>query len=120
MSGKSILMAFALSAWLIASMIAFMIVAYTTFFGIAVIGLMIWFVSTRVEMEEEGGVAGTAFSPSLLARQVETRSQMSRAERAALQSKRSLASQSIRFFKLLGVGLTLIGFGGFLLFQLPQ
>lgn len=115
---KSILMAFALSAWLIASVIAFMVVAYTTFFGIGVIGLMIWFVSTRVEMEGEGGVAGSGLSPGFLAQQVQAREGMSRAERAAFHGRRLLESQSTRFFTYLGIALTVIGFGGFLLFQL--
>ena len=65
MPGKSIVMAVVLSGWLIASVIAFMIVAYAGFFGIGVVGLMIWFVSTRVDLEQEGWV-GVGVSPGLL------------------------------------------------------
>jgi hypothetical protein len=69
MPGKSIVMAVVLSGWLIAAVIAFMIVAYASFFGIAVVGLMIWFVSTRVDLEQEGAV-GVGVSPGFFARQV--------------------------------------------------
>src|SRR5678815_5605085 len=44
MSGKTMLMAFALSAWLIVSVVAFLVVAYAGFFGIAVLGLLLWFI----------------------------------------------------------------------------
>jgi hypothetical protein len=118
MPGKSIVMAFVWSGWLIASVIAFMIVAYASFFGVGVIGLMIWFVSSRVDMEREGGVVGSGFSPGFLARQVRRQTEMSHAERAALRGKQLLEAQSTRFFRYLGVALTAVGFGGFLLFQL--
>ena len=116
--GKSIVMAFVLSGWLIASVIAFLIVAYATFFGVAVIGLMIWFISTRVELEQEGGVTTVGASPDFLARQVQARQKMSRAERAAWHGRQMLELKSTRFFKYLGFGLTAIGLAGFLLFQL--
>ena len=118
MPGKSIVMAFVLSGWLIASAIAFLIVAYAGFFGVGVIGLMIWFVSARVDMERDGGVVGTGFSPGFLARQVRSKAEMSAAERAALRGRQLLEAQSTRFFKYLGVALTVCGFAGFLLFQL--
>ena len=59
---KSIVMAVVLSGWLIASVIAFMIVAYAGFFGIGVVGLMIWFVSTRADLDQDGWV-GVGVSP---------------------------------------------------------
>jgi hypothetical protein len=116
---KSIVMAVVLSGWLIAGVIAFMIVAYTSFFGIAVIGLMIWFVTARMDLEEDGAAAwGAGVSPGFFARQLQTRAEMSRAERAALRAERSLRAQSTRFFRNLGMALTLIGAAGFLYFQL--
>ena len=118
MPGKSIVMAFVWSGWLIASVIAFMIVAYASFFGVAVIGLMIWFVTARVDMEEEGGVVGTGFTPGFLAQQHRVQAEMSRADRAAFRGKQLLQARSIRFFKYLGVALTVLGLGGFLLFQI--
>jgi hypothetical protein len=118
MPGKSIVMAFVWSGWLLASVAAFMIVAYTSFFGVGVIGLMIWFVCARVDMEEDGGVVGAGFSPGFLAHQLKNRSEMSREERAAARGKQTMARQSTRFFKYLGIALTVAGFGGFLMFQL--
>ena len=114
---KSIVMAVVLSGWLIASVIAFMIVAYAGFFGIGVVGLMIWFVSTRADLDQDGWV-GVGVSPGLFEGQVMRKAEMSHAERAAVRAEKSLAAQSIRFFKHLGIALTLIGAGGFLYFQL--
>jgi hypothetical protein len=117
MPGKSFVMAFVWSGWLIASVIAFMIVAYAGFFGVAVIGLMIWFVTSRVDMEQDG-VVGAGISPGFLAQQLKTRTEMSRAERAALHGRQLLEQQSTRFFRYLGIVLTVGGLGGFLLFQI--
>ena len=118
MPGKSIVMAVVLSGWLIAAVIAFMIVAYASFFGIGVIGLMIWFVTARVDMEQDGRVVGAGSTPGFLAQQLRTKAEMSHAERAALCGRQLLEAQSTRFFKYLGVALTVLGFGGFLLFQI--
>ena len=43
---------------------------------------------------------------------------MSRAERASRRHEQSLGIKATRFFRSVGIGLTLIGFGGFLYFQL--
>ena len=118
MPGKAFIMAFVWSGWLIVSVIAFMIVAYASFFGMGVIGLMIWFVTTRVDMEDETNVVGSGFSPGFLAHQVKVRAEMSRAERAALRGRQLIAEQSTRFFRYLGIALTAVGFGGFVLFQI--
>ena len=118
MPAKSIVMAFVLSGWLVASVVAFMIVAYAGFFGVGVIGLMIWFVSARVDTENEAGVVGAGFTPGFLAQQLRTKAEMSAAERAALRGRQLLEGKSTRFFKLFGFALTVSGFGGFLLFQL--
>ena len=117
MPGKAFVMAFVWSGWLIASVIAFMIVAYASFFGVAVIGLMIWFVTSRVDMEQDG-VVGAGVSPAFLAQQLRTRTEMSRAERAALHGRQLLEQQSTRFFRYLGILLTVGGLGGFWLFQI--
>jgi hypothetical protein len=116
MSAKSIVMAIALSGWLIAAVFAALVVAYTSFFGVGVIGIMLWFVCTRVELEEDGPV-GNASAVSLLAPQLRARNEMSREQRAAVRHKHSLAVKSARFFKHLGMALAAIGFGGFLYYQ---
>jgi hypothetical protein len=112
MSGKSIVLTIAACGWLVASCLAFLFVVHTGFFGIGVIGLALWGVCTRIELEIDAP-AGGAFDTGLQARQVEVRRERSRAERAAAREESSLAVQSIRFFKHLGIGLPLIGFGGF-------
>jgi hypothetical protein len=43
---------------------------------------------------------------------------MGRADRAARRHEPSSGGKTTRFFRNVGIGLTLIGFGGFLYFQL--
>ena len=116
MSGKAILTAIALSGWLLASVVAFLVVAYTSFFGVGLIGVALWFVATQFELEEDRPVA-TGSTASLLASQVKARNEMSREQRAAQRHEGSLRARSARFFKHLGIGLTLIGLAGFLYYQ---
>jgi hypothetical protein len=111
MSGKSIAIAVAAVGWLVASLCAFAIVAMVGFFGIGFIGLLFWFICTRIELESDGGA-------SLFEQQFRAKQEMSRAERAARHHEQSLAAQSSRFFKNVGIGLTVIGFSGFLYYQL--
>ena len=115
MCGKSIVVAIADCGWLVSSLLAFLFVTYTGFFGIGVIGLLLWFVCIRIELEADAPVGG-AFDTSLMASQV--KAERSRAERAAARSENALAVQSARFFKNVGIGLVLIGFGGFAYQQL--
>jgi hypothetical protein len=96
-------MAVVLSGWVLASALAFFIVAWTTFFGIALIGLAICYVSTRFELD--------ANSP-LDSRDLTVEQRMS------VRHEQSLSIQSARFFKHLGLGLTLIGLCGGLYYQL--
>lgn len=98
MSGKFIVLAVGAIGWLFASLLAFVIVALVGFFGIGLIGLLFWFICTRSELEANWSA----------------RQDMTRAERAGRRHEQSVANQSIRFFKNVGVGLTVIGFGGFL------
>ena len=74
---KSIVMAFVLSGWLIAAVVAFMIVAYASFFGVAVLGVVVWFVSARVDQERDGAV-GAAVTPGFLAAVQGTRGHVAR------------------------------------------
>ncbi len=70
MSARTVLVTLGLSAWLLASAVAFLIVAYTTFFGIAVIGLAICYVSTRFELDADTPVA-SSLNTSFLAAQLQ-------------------------------------------------
>jgi hypothetical protein len=113
---KSIVMAFVLSGWLIAAALAFLMVAYASFFGVAVIGVAIWFVSACVDQERDGAV-GTGLTPGFLSRQFRARVEMSPAERQAFREEQSLEARTTRFFKYFGIVLTLVGLGGFWLYQ---
>lgn len=117
MSGKFIAVAVAVIGWLVASLVAFAIVALVGFFGIGLIGLVIMFVATQVELDSDGVVSG-GINSDLLVRQVEARQAMSPEQRAARRDEQSLLVQSVNFFKYFGSGLVLIGFGGFAYYQL--
>jgi hypothetical protein len=117
MSGKFIAVAVAIIGWLVASLVAFVIVALVGFFGIGLVGLVIVFVATQVELDSDGAVSG-GINSDLLARQVEARRAMSPEQRAARRDEQSLLVQSVNFFKYFGIGLVLIGFGGFAYYQL--
>jgi hypothetical protein len=54
----------------------------------------------------------------LFAPQAQARQNMLRAERASQRHEQSSPGKTTRFFRNVGIGLTLIGFGGFLYFQL--
>jgi len=97
--------------WLLAALIAFAIVTLFGFFGVGFFGLLILFICTQVELESDAGA-------SLFAARAQARQNMWRAERASQRHEQSLGIKTTRFFRNVGIGLTLIGFGGFLYFQL--
>ena len=117
MPAKSIVMAFVLSGWLIAMVLAALIVAYTSFFGIAVIGVFILAVSVTLDRERDGAV-GTGLTPGFLAQQHRTRQELSDAHRQALHDQHSREARSTRYVRYFGVAMMLIGLGGFWLYQL--
>jgi hypothetical protein len=117
MSGKFIAVAVAVMGWLVASLVAFAIVVLVGFFGVGLIGLAIVFVSTQFELDSDGVVAG-GINSDLLARQVRAQQETSREQRMARRNEKSLQVQSVRFFKYFGIGLALIGFSGFVYYQL--
>ena len=116
MSGRSILIAIALSGWLIVSIVVVMTVAYAGVIGIGVVGLLMWFICTIVDLELDGAV-GSGMSPNFLAHQVKAKLEVSRAERAARFGEKLLEAQSVRLFKYLGAALAVIGMAGFVGFQ---
>ena len=111
MSGRFIALAVAAIGWLFAALIAFAVVSLFGFFGVGFFGLLILFICTQVELESEAGAR-------LFAPQAQARRNMPRAERASQRHEPSPAGKTTRFFRTVGIGLTLIGFGGFLYFQL--
>jgi hypothetical protein len=114
MSGKTILNALAAAAWAAASVVAFFFVAYTTFAGLGVIGLMIWYAGTQFELDGDTPVATASF----LANQVQAQREMGAERKMAAHHERSLRAESTRFFRHFGMGLAAIGLAGFLYFQL--
>ena len=111
MSGKLVVLVVAAIGWLIASIFVFTIIHQFGFFGLGFFGLLLLFICTQVELES-GGSAG------LFAAQARARQTLSHAERASQRHQRSLGVGTTRLFKIVGIALTVIGFGGFLYYQL--
>ena len=116
-SARALLIVVAVLGWSSAAVFALWFVSRTGFFGVALIGVTIWFICNRVELEKEGAV-GHELTPGLFAEQIKARQQMSRSERAALRAEETLLSKSARYFKQFGISLAAIGLGGFVLYQL--
>jgi disulfide bond formation protein DsbB len=117
LSARSILIALAFSAWLVASVIAFLIVAYTGFFGMAFIGLIICYVSAQFELDGDRPV-GSSLATSFLGAQLRAQRDLPAEQRRSIRHEQSLSIQSARFFKFFGLGLMVIGLGGGLYYQL--
>ena len=118
MSGRSVLMAIVLSAWLVIGILVFITVAYVGLIGVGVVGLVLLFVCTLVELDTDRPVgSGGIVTPGFLARQVEVAAALRPEERVSSLADRLLSLQSVRFYKLLGAALAVVGLGGFLLFQ---
>ena len=117
MPAKSIVMAFVLSGWLVALIVAGLIIAYTGFFGLAVLGLVVLCLSVIVDQERDGAV-GAGVTPGFLARQVQARSELSPMQRQSLHHEHVQEARSTLRFKSLGITMIVIGLAGFWLFQL--
>lgn len=111
MSGRLIALVVAAIGWLFLSLFAFAIVSLVGFFGVGYLGLLLWFICTQIELESDGGA-------SLFAARAQARQNMSHTERASQRHEQSLGIRTARFFRNVGIGLTLVGFSGFLYFQL--
>jgi hypothetical protein len=72
--------------------------------GIGIVGLLIWAICMRLELQSDA-------NDSLFAAQYRVREEMPRSERASRRHEQSLADQSVRFFRSIGIGLAVIGFG---------
>lgn len=117
MHGRTIALAVAAVGWLVASLFAFVLVARFTFAGIGLIGLFMWFITTRMELEKDAAV-GSGWTPSLIASQYEARQKMSEEQHAAYREEQTVAMHSLRFFRHLGMALVAIGGMGFAYYQL--
>lgn len=72
--------------------------------GIGIIGLFISVICTRLELQSDA-------NDSLFAAQYKAREGMTPSEHASRRHEQSMAHQSVRFFKSIGIGLAVIGFG---------
>jgi hypothetical protein len=117
MPAKSIVMAFVLSGWLVALIVAGLIVAYAGFFGLGVLGLVVLCLSVIVDQERDGAV-GAGMTPGFLAQQYRAQGEMTPAQRQALRLEHAQEARSTRLFRVLGIGMVVVGLGGFWLFQL--
>ena len=114
---RAILVGIAALGWAVAAGLALWLVSRLSFLGLGLIGVGVWFVCTRLELEKEGAV-GHELTPDLFALQIKARQGMSRSERAALRAEETLLSQVARVVRHAGIALSAIGLGGFLLYQL--
>ena len=117
MPAKSFLMAIVFGGWLVALVVAGLIVAYTSFFGIAVLGLIILCFSVIVDQDRDGAV-GTGTTPNFLAQQIKARAEMTRAQQRVFRAEQALEARSTRLFRYFAVAMILIGSGGFWFFQM--
>lgn len=117
MPAKSFIMAFVLSGWLVALVVAGLIVAYAGFFGLAVLGLIVLCISVIIDHDRDGAV-GAGVTPGFMARQVGARTELSAVQRVALQAEHAAEARSTRLFRLFALAMIVVGLLGFCLFQL--
>ena len=82
------------------------------FLGILLAGLLIGFAAVCYDLEKQG--VGGGFSPSLYARQMAVREQMTAEERFANQAGLRALWRPLVVAKTMSVGLIALGLGGFL------
>lgn len=115
MSARSFLNAITLSAWLVVSILVFVTVAYVGLIGVGVVGLLMWVICNLIELDAPASVLQTT---DFLARREQLRAGQRAEEHEASMADRFLSLQSIRFYRYLGAALSVIGIGGFALFQI--
>lgn len=115
MSAKPVLNAIALSAWLVVSILVFVTEASIGLIGAGVVGLLMWVICNLIELDAPASVLQTA---DFLARREQLRAGQRAEEHAASIAEKLLSLPSIRFYRYLGAALSVIGIGGFALFQI--
>ena len=91
MTGRFIVHVVAIIGWLIAAVFAYAFLTLFGYFGVGFYGLLLLFICMQVELEPD---------------------------RNHEHHQGAAGARYALFFKILGAGLTIVGFGGFLLFQL--
>ena len=115
-SGRMLLEGFAAAVFIAAGLLGMALVARVGFIGVGIVGALIWFVCVRIELNSDAPI-DVVRSPDLYARLVRERQSRSSAEKAAMRLEKRVLARSLPFFRYLGIGLTIIGFGVFLVFQ---
>ncbi|TMJ05895.1 MAG: hypothetical protein E6G97_00965 [Alphaproteobacteria bacterium] len=83
------------------------------FLGIAIAGLVITFAAVRYDLEKSD-MGGGFPSPSLYARQIEVRAQMTPDERNAYRANLHALWRPLFIGRTIGIGLIILGIGGYL------
>lgn len=116
-SARLILALVALAGWALAGIIAVLFVGLLGFLGLGIVGLLLWLLCVRIELEREGAV-GHPFATGLFAIQQRDRPGMTRAEAAGRRQQEAADVGAMFLFRMVGIALTVIGGAGFLLLQL--
>jgi hypothetical protein len=114
---RAMLIAVGVLGWAVAGALALWLVSRLSFLGLGLIGVGVWFVCTRLELEKEGAV-GHELTPDLFAMQMKVRQEMPRSDRASLRAEETLLAHVLRVVRHAAIALTAIGAVGFLLYQL--
>ncbi len=115
-SGRMLLEGLAAAVFIAAGLLGMALVARVGFIGVGIVGALIWFVCVRIELNSDSPI-DVVRSPDLFARLVRERQSRPSAEKAAMRLKKSMLARSLPFFRYLGIGLAVIGFGVFLVFR---
>jgi len=94
--------AVAVCGWLIAGLVVFWLVSSVGFAAIALIGLLLRFISVRIDVEKDAA-GGSGWSADLMGRQHQARERLSEEERASRRHEQSLALGTVRLFRHLGI-----------------
>lgn len=78
------------------------------FFGLGILGLIIAFITVRMDLERDGAHSG---EPSVLAEQFKARERMSRAERAEMRAAQSQRRRPLFVAQIVATGFVILGFG---------
>jgi hypothetical protein len=109
--------AFALVTASLAGLLAVVAFEIVGWLGLAMLGLLTLLISANAELGKDGPIGGIN-NPELHAWDAAHREGLTRAERAERRGEIAALLRSLFLVRLIGSAVTLVGFGGFYLFQL--
>ena len=92
--------------------LAFLAYRVVGFLGVGILGVLICFISVRVDLEKEGAIGG-GLAAGLYAEQARSRHNMGHAERAAHRAEMRSLRRPVLIAKIIGAILAAMGFSGF-------